>query len=331
MGLQTYAIPFDNDEQLDAVLDVLKAHNADYGGGFTNEFVRYNDGEYFKQLEVGEKLTDAKLVTFKAGKSFKTPRNGPSLSRAVLVSNDGGNNETFSYLMWQIRFACPNVYVDGFEAIVPYECDDCMDKRFIKNATVSVSNMRIGGFYEQVSDEQREADRVASFEPRPAKYTTRISSANPAYRELLKGLNGKDTKKRIREERDVQPYTKSYTTFVEGWVVEGRHFPTKDEGMEYAVEVARISTEPVELDANHARFLRMREAGKAYWKRAEGGIFWLTVEELAERRASGESFSLAVIEYSEDCQGDDEAWMNASVEEVEEMFATGKKITLHNC
>ena len=70
----------DKDAQLKNVLDVLKLHNS-HPSGYTDEFVRYNEGQEFTRLEVGEELEGATVVAFKAGKAHRCPRYGPTLSR----------------------------------------------------------------------------------------------------------------------------------------------------------------------------------------------------------------------------------------------------------
>ena len=54
MGHQSYVIPYDTEEQLQAILDVIKKHNS---APWFNEFVRYSDKEEYKQLVSGEDLT----------------------------------------------------------------------------------------------------------------------------------------------------------------------------------------------------------------------------------------------------------------------------------
>ena len=166
MGHQTYVIPFDTNAQLKNVLDVLKLHNS-HPSGYTDELVRYNEGQEFTRLEVGEELEGATVVAFKAGKAYRCPRYGPTLSRVVLVSNGGGRSETFAFLKWHLRSALPDVYVNGFHAVDAYAYDYGMDKRFVKNSGVRVENARIG-LPAQVTDEVREANLIAAYPRRTA-------------------------------------------------------------------------------------------------------------------------------------------------------------------
>ena len=224
MGYQSYVIPFDTDEQLDTVLDVIKLHNAT-PGGYTDEFVRYSEDSEFIRLEVGEELQGTTVVTFKTGKAYSCPRKGPALTRAVLVSNGGGRSVTFPFLKWHLRRALPNVYVGGFHAVDVYGYDHGMANRFSKK-NVFVDSARVG-LSSHVSDEFRGLNGCC-YAPRPAKYTTRTSVVNPAYREL-------ENKKRSREvERDVPPFVSSYVTTVDGWVVQGDHFATEEEAKAFA-------------------------------------------------------------------------------------------------
>ena len=337
MGHQTYVIPFDTDAQLKNVLDVLKLHNS-HPSGYTDEFVRYNEGQEFTRLEVGEELEGATVVAFKAGKAYRCPRYGPTLSRVVLVSNGGGRSETFAFLKWHLRSALPDVYVNGFHAVDAYAYDYGMDKRFVKNSGVRVENARIG-LPAQVTDEVREANLIAAYTPRPAKYTTRTHGGNPTYRELLAGLNRAEKKKRTREERDVPPYVSSYATTVDGWVVEDQRFPTQEGAEAYAKTIrpafaiagAMAEQRSDEAVRNQERFLRMREVGKAYWTAGGGTRFWLTEEGVAERRAEGKTLVPATIEYEEEGQASGTEWKKASVADIEGMLSIGQCIILHNC
>ena len=86
-----------------------------------------------------------------------------------------------------------------------------------------------------------------------------------------------------------------------------------------------------EATSNHARFLSMRKAGKAYWTAGGGTRFWLTEEGVAERRAEGKTMVPVTIDYEEEGQASGTAWKKASVADIECMLSMGKCILLHNC
>ena len=53
MGWQSYAIPFDTQEQLETIINIIKKHNSNC---YFPEFVRTSPSVEFKQLESGEEL-----------------------------------------------------------------------------------------------------------------------------------------------------------------------------------------------------------------------------------------------------------------------------------
>ena len=87
-----------------------------------------------------------------------------------------------------------------------------------------------------------------------------------------------------------------------------------------------------EAARNRARFLQMRALGKTYWQREGGGLFWLNADEVAARRANGETFVEAAINYDEPntppyCV----AWKQASQATIEDRLNHGHAIVLYEC
>ena len=83
-----------------------------------------------------------------------------------------------------------------------------------------------------------------------------------------------------------------------------------------------------EAQRNLVRFNQMRALGKRYWKRGSGGLFWLTDEELAERRADGETFESAKIDYEPEGYVCGTPYTQASIEAIEGMLNAGQAIQL---
>ena len=110
MGHQSYVIPYDTEEQLQAILDIIKKHNS---APWFNEFVRLHDKAEYTQLVSGEDLTCVMTATLKP---YKTTRNGPTLSKVVLCGNGGGRNCTFHFFDWELRrLNNPGIVAYGFE------------------------------------------------------------------------------------------------------------------------------------------------------------------------------------------------------------------------
>ena len=98
-----------------------------------------------------------------------------------------------------------------------------------------------------------------------------------------------------------------------------------------ALRGALAELHATEATSNHARFLSMRKAGKAYWTAGGGTRFWLTEEGVAERRAEGKTMVPATIDYEEEGQASGTEWKKASVADIEGMLSIGQCIILHNC
>lgn len=230
MGHQQYVIPYDTDEQLQAILDVIKLHNS-YSSGYTDEFVCYNPGDEFKRLQVGEELTGASTAAFKAGKAYKCPRKGPCLARVVLVGNGGGRWCTFDFFRWHLMRAFPDVYVDGFHAMDAYPYDSAMGQRLLKTSYERIDQARISV--------APEAERIADYMPVPAKYSTRLPAPVPAaWTALMEGAtDSAERKKRRRENPRVAPYSQLYETTTDGWFVMDKHFATHEEAEAESVVV----------------------------------------------------------------------------------------------
>lgn len=236
MGHQSYAIPYDTDEQLQAILDVIKLHNS-HPSGYTDEYVRYRADQEYKLLEVGEELTGACTAALKAGKAYKCPRKGPALSRVVLVSHGGGRSSTFDFFLWHLRRALPDVYVDGYHAVDAYGYDHSLGNRLVKKSYERIDDARIGVVPSaQYTDAMREANLLAAYAPRPAKYSTCLPGDTPAaWTALMEGVTDTaERKKRARENPRVSPYARTYETTTNGWLVEGKHFAIIDEAKAYA-------------------------------------------------------------------------------------------------
>lgn len=341
MGHQTYAIPYDTDEQLEAILSVIKLHNS-HRGGYTDEFVRYNPEGEFKRLEVGEELSGASTVALKAGKAYKCPRKGPCLARVVLVSNGGGRSCTFDFFRWHLMRALPDVYVDSFHAVDAYPFDAAMEQRFLKNSYERIDGARIGAVSDaSYTDAMHEANLIAAYKPMPAKYSTRLPAPTPAaWTALMEGATAShERKKRRRENPRVSPYSHTYETAVDGWVLDDRHFPTEQEAKAYADRIRPAHVEPgcvaamraAEAKGNMARFLKMRAEGKAYYTAGHGTRFWLTEEGLADRRAEGKTLQPTTVDYEEEGYEYGTPWKQASVGAVDAMLNAGKAIVLRNC
>ena len=342
MGHQSYVVPFDTDEQLQSILDVIKLHNSSVNG-YTNEFVRYHPDHEFRQLEVGEELTRARTVAFKDGKAYKCPNKGPCLARAVLVSHGGGRASTFPFLRWHLRRAMPDVYVNCFHAIEAYGYESTMEARFLKASYEQVDNARIGVLSRsEYTDAMRETDLLAEYTPMPAKFSTRRPGEPPAeWTALMGGITDRaELKKRKREHPRVSPYSDTYETVVDGWVLEGERFATEEAAKNYADHIrpahvapgcvaAMRAVEANDRDRNNVRFLSARAEGKMAYTLGGGSLFWLTREALAERLAEGQKLKPTTIDYEDEDSG--EKWKKASVEEIEAMLAAGKDLVLHNC
>ena len=322
MGHQSYAIPYDTPEQLSEILKAIEKHNS-YPSGVTHQWVRYDKHSEFARLEVGDTLSNFVLVPFKAGRQYKSPREGPSLTRVVLFDNDGGRNCTFEFLRWHLMRALPDVYVDAFHAIGPYPFDEDLEHRLLMRKGVEI-------------DLECE---VAPHKVMPAEYITRSIKGNDAFSFLMMGMDKPERKKRMREEPDVPPYLSTYSTVVDGLVVEDTRY-TDAQRDEAEAHVKRLRAEAAALPdliaqdradcaaKNRRRFEFKRAEGKDYWRLDKGGRFWLTPEEVAERRVKGEKFTKAMIKWQTADKAYSEALKEAPAEEIERMLDGGKEIVL---
>ena len=323
MGNQSYAIPYDDEHHLSEILKVCQLHNR-YASGTTNQWVRYDENAEFKQLEVGETLTDFSLVPFKMNREYKSPRRGPSLSRVVLCYNGGGRNCTFDFLTWHLMRALPDVYVDGFHAIAPYAYDEELEARLNLRKTVDID---LG------------EPEVAPHAVLPAEYITRKTEGNGEFRVLMMGVDKAERKKRMREEPDVPPYLSTYTTVVDGLVVEDTRYTDAQRG-EAEAHAKRLRSVAAALpnliaqdrtnneQRNRERFVAKRLEDKDYWRLERGGRFWLTYEEVAERRDKGEKFTKAMIKWQTPEKAYSEPLKEAPAEEIERMINNGKRVVL---
>ncbi len=336
MGHQSYVIPFDSDAELNTILDIIREHNSQ-DSGYTDEYVRYGEGESYeyKQLEVGEELGNAVVFDFKTNKAYRCPRQGPALSRVLMVGHGGGRNCTFAFFKWHLMRAFPDKYVDGYHAVDAYSYHDSMRLRLAVKTERRIPDARINPL-------PNEAAEVEDMVVRPAKWSTRHSGGvSAAWTALMDGADSSHERKRRRaENRHVSPYTNEYTTFVKGFFVEGHHFDDKQMAEEWAERERRRT--PIDLQGsindvrrneakrNLARFFKMRALGKSYWKRGSGGLFWLDEDELMVRRADGETFESAMIDYEPEGYEYGRPCKKASIDEIESMINSGEAIQLRN-
>jgi hypothetical protein len=242
----------------------------------------------------------------------------------VLFGNGGGRHCTFEFLRWHLMRAMPDVYVDAFHAVGPYPYDEALERRLAMNKAVDVS---------------LDASEVTPHNVLPAEYITRTIKGNDAFSLLMMGVDKPERKKRMREEPDVPPYLSMYTTVVDGLVVEDTRY-TDAQRDEAEAHVKRLRSVAAALpglieqdrrngeERNRARFEAKRAEGKDYWRLDKGGRFWLTPEEVAERRANGEKFTKAMIKWQIPDKAYCEALKEAPAEEIERMIDNGKQIVL---
>jgi len=338
MGHQSYAIPFDSDKELETILDIIRDHNG-HDSGYTDEYVRYGEGESYeyKQLEVGEELGNAMVVDFKANRAYRCPRQGPALSRVLIVGHGGGRNRTLAFLKWHLMRAFPDKYVDSYHAVDAYPYHNRMRLRLAVKTERSISDARISP-----NPPPTKPAGAASMVVRPAKWSTRLSGGvSAAWTALMDGADSSHERKRRRaENRHVSPYTQTFTTFVKGFFVEDHHFDNKQMAEEWAKREARRPSIDLqgtieearrdEAKRNLKRFYKMRALGKSYWKRDDWRLFWLDEEGLEERRARGEKFESAKIDYEPEGYVYGTPYSKASVEEIEGMINSGEDIKLRN-
>ena len=270
MGHQSYMIPYDTEEQLQAILDTIKKHNID---PFSNEFVRYSSTSEFEQLVSGEDLTHVATAIMK--KPYKTIRNGPTLSNVVMCGHGGGRGSTFHFFDWELRRRLNN------PAIMAYGYERSMSKRIAD--AYEVPQEQVGGGDCVITTE--------AYDVRPALFITREAS--------FAGF------KRTAD----QPFPPvSYTTKTEGYVVGETRFDDLAAAEAHSAEKKRKLAEYEEeakarMAANMEKYKELRAAGKDYYRimtPLEGGGWargaaWLTEEMAAAERANDVQVSVGKL------------------------------------
>mgnify|MGYP004100307153 CR=1 FL=1 len=323
MGHQSYAIAYDTAKQLAEIIRIIEMHNS-WSTGATNQWVRYNENEEYKQLEVGEELTNLAIVPFRMNRQYRSPQDGPALSRVLLCDNGGGRHCTFEFLRWHLMRALPDVYVDAFHAVAPYPYDAAMERRLVMKRGTTL---------------HLDDPVVTPVQVLPAEYWTRHIEGNGAFRLLMMGVDKPERKKRMREEPDVPPYLSTYTKVVDGLVVEDTRYSNaqRDEAEAHAKRLCSAAAALpglIEQDRrlneqrNRSRFDTKRLECKDYWRVKNGGRFWLTPEEVEERRDNGETLTKAMIKWQVPDKAYSEALKEAPAEEIERMIDAGKPIVL---
>ena len=296
MGHQSYVIPYETDEQLENILDIIKKHNA---GMFHDEFVRYNPSEEFKQLESGEELCQLETYELRGGQAYKNPRYGPAQPNVLIAGNGGGRSCTFAFLNWHLDRAFPNLEIGGFPAMKAYAWDEGIKKKLKKTTRREIPSSRV------------EAPDIYTSEIslRPARTTTRITGINPVYKSAVEqyasGVYGQERRKRLRECGVTEsPFKTTYETTEDGFVVYDRYYKSDNRATaeEYAAELKEREEAQTRMAtnmkaSNMVRYKAHREAGKKYYQVdiAVGAVFvphrglqfWRTEAEL---EAEGRSF-----------------------------------------
>ena len=297
MGHQSYMIPYDTEEQLQAILDTIKKHNID---PFSNEFVRYSSTSEFEQLVSGEDLTHVATAIMK--KPYKTIRNGPTLSNVVMCGHGGGRGSTFHFFDWELRRRLNN------PAIMAYGYEGSMSKRIAD--AYEVPQEQVGGGDCVITAE--------AYDVRPALFTTREVS--------YAGF------KRTADQPYLPP---TYTTKTVGYVVGETRFDDLAAAEARSVEKKRELAENQEKEkariaANMEKYKGLRAAGKDYYyivTSIEGGHAhhheseWLT-KEMAAKRAESHDVQVFV----------GKLLTNKSVKtttEIDEAVASGEHIEVH--
>lgn len=208
---ETFIVPYETAEQLGVILDVLRHHNkcrvnpADH----CRLYARYSKHEDYALIEPGGELVDAELVKFKANKWFYSPSHGPALPRGIVFSNDTGHLKTHAFLQWHLLRAFQDVYVDAFPAITSYAYDNYVFKNLTDNRKI-IPEAHLSVPLDP--DAQGDSEE-------PAKYVTRTTVSNPAFRDIMADLGDTARKTRMREYPHIPPYLSVYETIVNGVVV----------------------------------------------------------------------------------------------------------------
>ena len=221
-----YAIPYETDEQREAVLDALALHNAERHA-HTAEFVRHGADDEYEQLMVGAPLAASDTVALKPGAAFASPHDGPALARAVLVRQAHGRAETCTFMRWHLMRLLPRAFVDGVHAIdlYAYERDDQTHARFDMSTRAPVARQRIKLCWPGAVEFDQEDDEL--FVPRPARWTTCHAKVCTA----------------VRRTGEAPPWDLRYATKRAGLVVLDRYFA------ESAREAARVHAATVVAEA----------------------------------------------------------------------------------
>lgn len=229
MGVQAYVIPYETEEQKEAILDIIKKHNS---APFSNEFVRFSDKSEYKQLVCGEDLTGVMTAAMK--KPYTTVRNGPTLSKVVYCVHGGGRGCTFDFFAWELRRRLnhPAIHAYGFER--------SMEKRMTNEQRVPQE--RVGGGDCVITTE--------AYDVRPALFITRE-------------LNLKRTADEPYPPPSYSSKTEGYvvgeTRFDDLAAAEAHSAEKKRELVEYEEkEKARIA-------ADTTKYKELRAAGKGYY------------------------------------------------------------------
>ena len=219
MNLPTYAIPFDTEDELREIVRILKKHNSN---DVHPEFYRYNESDEFTQLTSGEALYNAATFKMKKGKAYKTPFQGPSLTNVLLCESYEAHQNTIQFLLWELRKALPDVWVDGFHAIKPYSVTEALMTRVIKASETKVS-------IEPEAVDGRAGRVIAE----PAIYVTRVSKTNPAFMDMPI----EERRKKVGR-MAVVPYLLTFESVTKGFVADEYVFEDRAEAEAKARELS---------------------------------------------------------------------------------------------
>ena len=271
MGWQSYVLPYETDAQLEALLDLCKLHNSSPPA--TNVFVRYHEGGEFTQIQTGEELVQPMTATLK--KPYKRPRDGPTLSKALLVGNGGGRWCTFGFFTYHCCRLFPREW-DASTRIDACAFHEAMDKRLQDKK--HIPQERIAGNGNRIVDtdyDVRPALVVTQYHPRALVRTGEMSEAEAA------GA-GQFVFKAVED----------------GFVVDEQRFAARSEAEAYAAErkaeLARHQAEAkerraartLEYDNNRAAGKRLHSVVERLDRSATGHTCkWLTPDEAEAKRA----------------------------------------------
>ena len=329
MGQQSYVIPYETDEQLEIILDIIKKHNA---CTFHDEFVRLHPHTEFERLQSGEELDQFETYELKDGQAYKNPVYGPAQPNVLLAGNGGGRSHTFDFLNWHLDRAFPNLEIGGFSAMKPYAWDEGIKKKLKKTTLREIPSSRVEAPYAYETE----------ISLRPARMTTRIQGVNPVYKAAVEehapGLSGKARMKRLRECGVTESMClTTYETTEDGFVVYDRHYKSDNRATaeEYAAELKERNATQIRMATNMkasnlVRYKAHRAAGKKYYQvdiavvpggcavfvPHQGRQFWRTEAEL---EAEGRSFVEAKLQ-------DSGEW--TSIDAIDAKLAAGEDVDL---